>query len=499
MVTVTYQARAGFYTGNWTEINSTYGSYGWGAIGQAFTWLDLMAGPVPDEDVFTVEASRRLGTLRDAFEIGQCDVLMDNSRGQYSVGTNKAQVNHRFTVKALTSTTSLYSIFAGHVERVSADPSKEEGSMALACGDTARKLRQTISTSLMTGIGASSMATIILDTANVSTDDRVIDQINGEVYPVAFLDNITAGGALSQIQQAGNHYLFTDGRGRVVVRDRNYDVIPLIVGSYEAFDGFIPGESEDSVINIARITYRPRTFSTDVRTIAWIDDPIFVAAQDTVTFTVEYFDPATGERGVPAGDIQTPIQGEDWKLTAGEFSDISSQAALSFVQYARTAEVTITNSGASNGYLSVFQLKGTVASAPPDQISINVASPSVLLYGESPIGIESDLIAGKSFADAYADHLTGRYRLPDQTVNFGLTNVYPECALLDLSNIVTLVNSVCGVGSSFIIASVQHSLDFELGAVHRVGYEGFLASDKSWYFILDHDTRGRLDVSRLGF
>lgn len=79
----TYFVRAGFVTPTWTEVYSSYAT--WEQISQAYTWDDLAAGPVPNQDVVRIRTTRQVGSIFNRLSVGNADIVLLNKNSDYSI------------------------------------------------------------------------------------------------------------------------------------------------------------------------------------------------------------------------------------------------------------------------------------------------------------------------------------------------------------------------------------------------------------------------------
>lgn len=458
-------------------------------------------GLVPASDVLEISTTRKLSDFLNRMEIGQCQVLLDNSRGQYTSGSNRARINHPVTVRAVYPG-STYNLFVGTIEVVQATPSFEQGAtVMLSAADVARNLRKPISTPFIEGTISASLASIVTSLAAINANSVVIDPAMRDPVPFAYYSYAPSGDAAASLQTSFLSYMHVNRDGQLELTDRNFDVNTPVVASLSAFYDFQLNEDLASIINRADIVTAPRRKSVDVATVAWIDNAIFIVTGETKSFRLDYVDPETEEGDTPVTNIQDVAPYVDYYFNTSvdqSGTDLTSGCTVTVSAGALSAQVTIVNSSGSNGYLAAFSLKGQAYSRAPSTTATAVNTTSVNSYGEVPFALESELLASGDYAAGLASYLVSRYGEPSPSPTFALKNEYPTILDLDLLDRVRLTNSTLNVNSTFLLKSIEHQIRIGAGVEHMVTYETFPDFSKV-FFIVSNSSFGRLNINRLGY
>lgn len=464
-------------------------------------FISTSAGLVPSSDVLEISTERRVSDFLNRIEIGQCQVLLDNSRGQYTSGSTRARINHPLKVRAIYPN-STCNIFVGTIESVQASPSFEQGqTLLLSAADVSRNLRRPITTPFIEGTISSSLAAVVTSLAAINVNSVVIDPAMRDPVPFAYYAYAASGDAAATLQTSFLSYMHVNKDGQLVLTDRNFDINTPVAASLTAFYDFQLTEDLTTIINRADIITAPRKKSTDVATVAWIDNAIFIVTGETKSFRLDYVDPETEEGNTPVTNIQDVVPYVDYNFNTGTDNtgtDITSGCTVSVSAGALSAFVVIVNSSGSNGYLASFSLKGQAYSRAPSTTATAVNTTSVNSYGEVPFALESELLASGEYASGLANYLVSRYGEPSPTPTFVLKNEYPTILSLDLLDRVRLVNSVLNVNSTFLVKSVEHQIRIGAGVEHQVTYETFADFSKV-FFIVSNSSFGRLNINRLGY
>ena len=479
----------------WLEVHSRYT---WAQLADAFTWSELAAGPVSDEDLREINVDRKVADVFNRLTVGKAVGVLENTLTQFSPfsGANKIAVNQVFALKAVQGS-SIFGIFSGFIDFARVVPGVGNRVVEFSASDRSKFFQQTIQTSLSTDVRANSLFALVLNSVGVSTNDYVVDPNIADNIPFAYLDNMSAGEALEQLNRAGSHIMHVDGKGKFRATSRSLEQSATSVTSFENFFSLDFSFSEDTIANDVRISGEPRKVSTEVNTVAFIDDDPVLLAGDSVTFLLEFQDPSNQE-STPVQSLVTPVSSQDYRgfTTAAEGgTNITSALGVAITPFATTAEVTVTNSGSVDGFLTHFQLRGNAIQRRPKFLAQAQVSSSQALYGIKGFGLESNLIELVTFAKNYADYIVDLRKDPVEAISIGLKNEFPSMLLLDMLSKTTVVESTVGISGDWTVRGIQDQLSFSRGVEHVRTFTIEKAQSIS-FFVLDVDL---LDEGILGF
>jgi hypothetical protein len=478
----------------WESIAAEFDSW---ALLAPLTWDDLLVGMTPIGDVLQMNITRRLGDRNRRLTIGEARLELDNFHGDYTPQSNDlVKPGRPLRIKAALDPSTAYSLFQGEIEEAALQPFIGRRRTQIRAADETRKLARTIQQPFRIDAPVSSLFTEVLSAAGIASEvDQILD-----TPPFASFDNIRAGEAVNRLVQMGSHFVF--GRaGKIVVRNRNFDLAASSVGSYDEFLSMRYGFGDAMLANRARISGQVRQEAAEVQTVGFLQDKPTIARSQTISFEINYIDPDTRERNTPANSVVAPVPLTDYFLNTQANSlgtDLTSQALVVFTSFATTAVVTMTNNASQAAVLVGFQVRGFPVVKTPEFIATRQDSASIAEFGEHDFELRSDLIPSVLFAANYAAFVVDRGRsvLPD--IDFRLKNVFPDVLRNDLLDQVSLVESSTLVNSAFVIDSVEHQIDLLRGLEHVAQY-GIRLADTKNFLILDKDPEGKLDVRQLGF
>jgi hypothetical protein len=409
-------------------------------------------------------------------------------------------INQNVVIQAAEGS-SLYTIFTGFVESFDFDAALNAGRrINLKCGDIASRLQNPIQTSFQYLVSQETVFRDILQTAGISSSQYVLDSFPDAIV-FSYADQLTAGEALAVEQQAGAHYIYVDGAGRINIKNRNYDnVSATAVASFASLYGMKMSVSDAEVVNECKVKILPRRILFDIASVAALADPVFVTGNGSASVTVEYIDSTTQESGAPVYSLAPIVAGDYFISSSPDVTgaDLSSQCLLTITPFARSANVTLVNSGTQNAFLASLTLYGSPASRYPEvQVSVP-SSASQVTYRKRLQEIQADSLQTSARGRNLAEYVIFRYADPIPEIEIQIKNQWPFVVSAELGNHVWLSNSLLNVSSSFHIDEVEHTIDFSAGIEHTLSARMKLIPIKGW-FTLDSSTLGRLDINRLGF
>lgn len=458
------------------------------------TWLKM------DQDVLSIEIDRRASNIFDDPQVGQCTVRLDNSRGDYAPSANAdLTIDKDLKVTVTDSSGTNHRLFTGVVDRIEQDPSPGAEEAIVEAADVFRQLRRTLNIPMQVDIQVNSLVSIIASHAGVSTTS--IDIVRDDV-PFSLVDDVSGGEMISRMIRAGAHFAFVAGDGTFVFRDRNFDLGQSAVNSHDQFLSYRYSLDDERLMNDVRVSTRPRQETTNVQTIAWLNDTPTVAASSEITFFLEHIDPNNREPRTPANSVATPVNSTDYTMNTeddGTGTDLTSTASASVSIFARTTKVTMFNGSGQEGVITKMKLRGFPLRQTPRLSGQKEVNSSQTEFGRYSFALANNLIPRRTFSQTYAEYLATRWHDPLPDVRAALKNDEPSIFSNELMERVHIVNSVTGVASDHFILSINHRIDFASTGRQHVAEYGLRLSDEKNYLILDKDPEGKLDVRELGF
>lgn len=491
----TYRIRGPWATGpSWETLSTTYS---WQQLSELFVWPDLTIGEIDAKDIESIRIERRMSDVFNRHRVAKAHLVLDNHLGTYSPGVNSSmRPNRPISVHAEIETGSVYQLFTGVIESIQLDPRLGARKLLIECSDNAVKLRNKTEQTIKENVPISSLYVSVAESAGIPRARMLVDAINEKV-PVAFLDEQSAADAFEILKNTSASVMYPDGRGRLHVRDRNYDVNLTNVCSHGEFFSFDYELGTDRLVNVARIIGENRQ-PTEISTVAWIDEAISINSGERVNFNLVFVDPVTLEDRTPVNSIVSPVDSSDYVFTVTQSEDavnVSSSLLVAVNLLALSAHVQIDNNGPA-GYLRKFQIRGVPLVKQPPIETVGVNSASQIAYDDREREIESPIFPNRIFTKTYSEWLSETYGEPTPEIAWSLKNEDEHLLHHELGDIVTLTNTIAGVGSRYQVVGLTHQIVFtKNGVEHRTIHEARLSPLKN-YLILDADPEGRLDADR---
>lgn len=489
-----------FYTGGltWAEVGA---SYTWAQLSDRFLWQDLTVGEIDAEEVSSIRIERKLSDVFGRHRIAKAHLVLDNHNGTFSPGVNSAmRPNRPISVHAELDTGSVHQLFTGTIESIQLDPRLGDRRILVEASDNAIKLRNVVQQIIRENSTVTSLYSDVAAGANIPRARMLIDTI-ADTPPVAYLDEQRASTAFDALKSAAASAMYPDGRGRLVVKDRNYDVNLAVTNSHDQFFSFQYALDVDRTVNVARMVDIGRRH-TEISTVAWVDETIPINSGQTVMFNVRFVDPVTLDDDTPVNSIITPVQSADYVFTATQSegaANVSSPLAVSVTGLALSAHVKIVNNG-PQGFLEKFQIRGVPLSKISPVETVEVNSGSRESYDAREKMVESELYPNNLYTRTYAEWLVATYGDPQPEISWSLKNDGDNNVSYDLTDIITLTNTVAGVGSRHQIVGITHQITFAKKGIEHTTLYNSRASELKNYMILDDDPLGEIDSTRtLGF
>lgn len=456
----------------------------------------------PDVTQFTI--ARELASLFSSIAPGSADFELMNDDGKYSPDYSASafagllRPNLPVKIEA-THSGSTYQLFNGFVDSFNVDPSLDgPPRTSIACRDRIKDTRiRTITTSLFVDTNVQSIFTTVLSEASVSSFS-----VSGmsDIIPFAWFRDRSADAAIQELIESGFHFAYVDASGIFQIKDRYEDQLSSVVASFSEFYGLGYALADDDVFNSARMSSQPRKQATSPNTVAFTVSPITVAASDSVTFWLTYNDPVTGD-SEPATALVTPVNSSDYlmnDLSDGSGGDLTATASASVTLFGDAAQTTVFNGAGVTGYLTKFQIRGTLVPRSPRLAADSDDSSSQAVYGKRDYTLTNDLLGTFGFIQDYANFLIDRQKNPNADISVTVRNDFPTILGIDLLSKIHITNSLTGVASNHIVNFVEHAVELSQGTVHQLTVRLDRFRDQEVLF-LDDPVYGKLDERKLGF
>lgn len=459
-------------------------------------WLDI------SDDVLAVNIYRRIGDLFRGVRPGECIVTLNNWDGKYTPDdTNHTyDIRPTFGLKVIsTYLANTQVLFTGEVEALSLNADLGQRDLTIQGKDkTKALLDKTITTSLFSDIQVNTFVLDILEDIGITQSS--VDTISNTI-PVAWFSGRNALNALEEIAESGYYSLFVDGDGVFNFRNRNFELSTGNKISADEFFGLEYRKDDSRIFNKITVGGERRRITTDVNTLTYIVEPVFVSDGSTKDFFLSYFDFQTREPVPATGLVSPPTASEDVLInetSSGTGADLTNQCSWWLDEFSEASKCYIYNGSGQNAYITKFQIRGKPARKEPSIERVREVSSSQAVYGVKDFTIDNRWIQDESYAGDYADFLKQRFSDPQAKLTVQIRNQNPEARGLELGNLITVTNSYLGfVSKGFVIKELEHDLTVDRGVLHDVTLrvERPTVDENTIIFTLSHPVKGVLNGS----
>lgn len=211
-------------------------------------------------------------------------------------------------------------------------------------------------------------------------------------------DKTTLYDAIQQICQLerGKFYINGSLNMQFVTRYR----LPLRTTIAQTFTNWHEAEYTygDRLANIIKVVYKPRTISADNNEVIWqSEEEIEISAGEQKTVNARYAAPDSGAK----------VAGKNFRLPTAANGDLVSTTGtvgvVGFEEGARSATITLENSGTGPSTVTLIRLRGQKITTFSD-VEIEVRDPeSIAKHGPLPVTISYPLISSEEEARSIAE------------------------------------------------------------------------------------------------
>ncbi|OGL45179.1 MAG: hypothetical protein A2W05_07480 [Candidatus Schekmanbacteria bacterium RBG_16_38_10] len=470
--------------------------------------IEFSTGSYTDvtSDCFRISINRETATYERGLSMGRCELELDNHERRYSPlntsGPHYGYLNPNKKVKVVANyNTTTYTLFTGFIDSYTIDPQIGMRSVYIQASDMIKNMKlQTINMPFRVNIGVGSLFSEVLSYATVPLSDRHVHDFMDTVAFVWF-ENRKPTDVLDNLLTYGNFGAYVSGSGILHIHDRHFNMEGSVVASYNEFFGLSYSRDESNIGNIIRVSGNPREQSTELAVVAGLQEVITIPGSSKNSFWLSYMDPITQETNTPVNSIIFPVPQTDYTFNSaptGLGTDLTSFMTITGAMLSTTAIFSLTNTIATKGYVTKFNLRGyPILRKPTVSYEAEVAS-SQAAYGRRAYIIESDFINTLQYSKDYVTYLMYEHLDPVDNVPFSLKNQFPDILQRELTDIVHIVESNTALSIDGIILSLSHDINFERGIEHSVQYDVDRWADPEW-LLLEHPTKGVLDSRKVGF
>ena len=475
-------------------------------------WVELdevlhVPGISFDSGIDGVGPSDRLsGTSTMSFTLDNSGRETASDLGQYS--PDHANLFSGFRIGreirfAVDWDSSTYYPFWGTIDTIAADTGiYGTRKTKVVCLDYMDYLGRALSRGLVTRFDESAaQATHLL--LNYAQSDPVgvyFLNVSGEydTYPIIFddtKDDTPIAIELQKIVQTDRSYIYVVGgvlyyEGRGVRASAIDGTADLTLTDAEILK-LLPDHSAENLINEVEAKVFPREFDSAAVVLFKYENTQEISAGETVTFTATYSDPDQKAARVGGFDMVAPVATTDYtfnKNESGSGTDRTYQLDVSVEFFGNSADVSITNRGPKDGYLTSFKFRGKgIYTYEPVRVRKENRQ-SKAQYGPLPVTYDLPYHNLTTIAEDTAQYLIWKYSTPATFARSVTVWANQNSTLMDfivktrmIGSLVDLSETLSGLSSAkyFIQSTI---VTYQFGSDRVFATFGLVPADKESIF-----------------
>ena len=251
------------------------------------------------------------------------------------------------------------------------------------------------------------------------------DKTNGETLVFESASHRNGLSALSQIQttiatrgkwllEGGDGYVLTEEGGKVILDERTDATFTSAAINYHRTHG-------DNILNKITVTAYPKRTDKTTQVLYSLGDVIQVSSGGTKVIDVRYQNSVTREycNAITSTMIQ-PVANTDYKMNTaydGTGTDITSYLTVSVAYHTAEAKITLTNTSAYTGNITLLQLRGLGVYQDSSIRAVAEDSASQTNYGHRELNIEQQYQRDTESGELWADKILEKEKTPRTVLN----------------------------------------------------------------------------------
>ena len=437
-------------------------------------WIDV------SDDISAINIYRQASDLFAKIRAGEAYIKLHNESGRYSQESQSRAHDLVLTREArifATYYTNTHHMFNGAIESFSSDADLSNRYFTIKAKDQIKKAESvTITTSLFENYQVNSYVADVISKTEITPSS--VDIITNTI-PVAWAARRVGLNVLEEIIESGAYSAYVDGQGVFNFRNRNYELTASNRISTDEFFTLKYSKDTEKLANKITVGGERRKVTTDVHTLTYIEEPIYIGPGKVKNFFLSYFDYQTRDP-VPATGIVVPVSSQDillYDTSSATGANLTNTASWWLEQFAESSKCYIYNGSASESWLTKFQIRGRPARKEPSISVLREVSSSQAVYGVRDFEIDNKFIQDIEFAADYADFLKQRYEDPEPVFNLSLrygnasARLDPEDSFnacqIEIGDRITITNSFFGFNTTgFVVKHIEHDITVDRGVIH---------------------------------
>lgn len=207
--------------------------------------------------------------------------------------------------------------------------------------------------------------------------------------------------------------------------------------------------------NKIRVFSRSRQSNADVELWRAVDKPL-VPAGTTITVWASF---NYSGQAVPATSVTTPVATTDYTANSqvgGGGTNLTSSISIVMTPFASAAKQEITNSSATDAYMTLLKLRGTAITVDPYSYAEDSDATSIASFGEREFIVKTNWLQDLNTAIEHAGLILAKLKDLRQYPRFKVRNKPAKQFLPDVFSLITLDFAQAGISGEYRIGYIRH-------------------------------------------
>ena len=327
-------------------------------------------------DVISIDIDRGFpDIISRVAKTGTCSIVVNNASKSYSPALQATRLPRRPLQVRMTFSATTVTLFRGYIDRISPSPGIYRDRRAVIDCVDAMALLQPHELNIVlqeNQRGDQLISTIVSD---VYTPPGTAYDSDVDIYPFAgdkWSDDLVYGNSRQRALKAirdicssnwGWFYIRRDGYPTFENRHHRILDTTSIATLTNTMTGLDYSKSISTVYNDINVTAHPRDIGSASEVLWSLDATreVTLSPSQVVTYRARYRDPNQTGFDIGGACMITPASTTDYSFRtspSGLGIDLTSELTISASLRANNADLQLTNSGSSTGYLNLLQVRG---------------------------------------------------------------------------------------------------------------------------------------------
>ncbi len=293
----------------------------------------------------------------------------------------------------------------------------------------------------------------------------------------------------------GRFYIRSDGYPTFENRQHRTSDVTSVATLADTMSQLQYTKGMDLLFNEIKVTAYPRTIGA-ANEVLWAQEAgsiPSVAAGASLTISAKFRDPNNKEVSIGGKTVVPPVVTTDYLMNAasdGSGANLTANFTVVATVYANNASILITNTGGTDGYITLLQIRGLAVRAyAPPTVTASDSTSQTTYKSKRTLPLDLVLQDNVNTATTLAAYLLGLYKDPPGQVAGAMfyadrNSTFSAYAQdLDVGDRITLSEAQTGISGDFFINAIRHVID--VGRSHRVTVDVEPAGLGGPYFQLD--------------